>query len=668
MSLYVGHLSPHARPEALERVFQRFGRCNFQLKDGYGFVVYEVTANAERALRALRGKRICGEQISLNWSNKQPRPARVSRFDEPYYRRAFRAEDNFVGRRSLQDRRNFSAADHPHVYSHGERLFDVAPNKEAGKTHEDAEEVSKQRDQSLTDAMLDDDTAELNPLEHDRWGGLTGDVLDGHGTENGSEFDRYEPYHGYNPRSERENHQRASSDGSLDRSLHGKRKRDHFIEETERSFDKSKPPLICYNCGQVGHIKRKCPEVDARHDKFSYFDNAGDDFRDRVGRLKKFRANSWGRPSTSRDPFIARRRTWEGKELNSEKGSRLLKTGGSLERKEKCKMDLRSEPQTKKGSKKSSRSKKKIEKKRKERASDTSSLSSSSSKSRSRRSHSKYISDSKSHSTSRSASSRSSSESSRSRSMVSSYAKSRSSRSRSRSLLKSRSRSPSLRSLSLSVSLDQQSSSSRKSMERSAFMATTNAKNDFELMGSAETKEVSKINNSELKMLKDGNALAPMGDKSQANEYLEIVGECSQKIESKVKDNETDACIDVFVDDAGAGTCPSSINLREALYIKPQMDPGCESRCSGRMSSKEMFSALRHYGFLSPEVDKLDVSVDGFFGAARLWPWEMIYFRRLRRGPISTENYARRLEQNKEFGIVDKYIRSSSGWGEIGDT
>ncbi|CAL5207435.1 unnamed protein product [Lathyrus oleraceus] len=34
-------------------------------------------------------------------------------------------------------------------------------------------------------------------------------------------------------------------------------------------------------------------------------------------------------------------------------------------------------------------------------------------------------------------------------------------------------------------------------------------------------------------------------------------------------------------------------------------------------------------------------------------------------GLISTENYAGRVAQNQEFGIVDKYIINSSGWGEF---
>jgi hypothetical protein len=64
------------------------------------------------------------------------------------------------------------------------------------------------------------------------------------------------------------------------------------------------------------------------------------------------------------------------------------------------------------------------------------------------------------------------------------------------------------------------------------------------------------------------------------------------------------------------------------------------------------------------KVDSLDQPVEKYFGAARHWPWEIIYYRRLKKGPISTENYTKRLEQNKGFGTVDQYVRSSSGWWE----
>ncbi|KAI4348915.1 hypothetical protein L6164_009579 [Bauhinia variegata] len=75
MSLYIGNLSAHTRRDELERVFGRFGRCNVDLKrEGYGFVVYDIPPNAEKALRALQGGNVCGEPLTLTWSSKQPRP------------------------------------------------------------------------------------------------------------------------------------------------------------------------------------------------------------------------------------------------------------------------------------------------------------------------------------------------------------------------------------------------------------------------------------------------------------------------------------------------------------------------------------------------------------------------------------------------------------------
>lgn len=78
-----------------------------------------------------------------------------------------------------------------------------------------------------------------------------------------------------------------------------------------------------------------------------------------------------------------------------------------------------------------------------------------------------------------------------------------------------------------------------------------------------------------------------------------------------------------------------------------------------------MFAVLKHFGLGVPEENQIGLTVEEYFNAARLWPWEMIYYRQLKKGPISTENYARRLEQNTEFGIVDKCIRSirSSSFG-----
>ncbi|XP_020581350.1 serine/arginine-rich splicing factor 4-like [Phalaenopsis equestris] len=665
MSLYVGHLSPHVSQDELEGVFRRFGRCHFQLKDGYGFVVYEVTANAERALRALRGKQICGEQISLNWSNKQPRPfqrpPRGSRFDEPHRRRVFREEGDVTGFRSSQDERDFSIDIRSPAYNAGHRV-DSAPDKEAGHTWEDVDGVRGNRVENLSDPLMDEDTGDLNPLEHDRWGERANDMLPGHGLCKDSDFDGYEPYHGYNKRNEKEDNQRASSDSSPYRAIHGKGHREHFIVEAERRFDKPMPHLACYNCGQVGHIRRRCPEGDGRRGRFTKFERRRDgmSFKDKVeGRRKKFQANSRGRPGTSIDPLVARHRAWDRKGSHS---SKSVKTESSPERREKSRVKLHSRSQSKKGTKDKYSSKKRSKKKRRVEASETSSMSSDSSKSSSGKTHSKSISGSRSYSKSTS-SSRSHPASSRSRSMsVSSYAKFKSSRSRSRSLSRSKSRSTPYGSLSLSISLGRKSSSSPKNIERNVQINTI-PKNNSEHMESLESKHSSKMNNSETKTLKDENSFSPLGDKTQSNvEYYEKNSFNEHKTDLKVGYNKTDAC---FTTLNGAGSATENYSETSALQGSPMKNPIEQVAVDSTiLSTREMLSALHHNGLASLKEGELDVSVEGYFGAARLWPWEMIYYRRLRRGPISTENYAKRLEQNKEFGIVDKYIRSCSGWGE----
>jgi hypothetical protein len=61
--------------------------------------------------------------------------------------------------------------------------------------------------------------------------------------------------------------------------------------------------------------------------------------------------------------------------------------------------------------------------------------------------------------------------------------------------------------------------------------------------------------------------------------------------------------------------------------------------------------------------DSSDQSVEKYFGAAlhACGPGKPFTYRGRKKGPISTENYAKRVEQNREFGIVDQYVRRSSG-------
>ncbi|KAF5750560.1 serine/arginine-rich splicing factor 4-like isoform X1 [Tripterygium wilfordii] len=91
-----------------------------------------------------------------------------------------------------------------------------------------------------------------------------------------------------------------------------------------------------------------------------------------------------------------------------------------------------------------------------------------------------------------------------------------------------------------------------------------------------------------------------------------------------------------------------------------------KSKCTASISPEELNMVLKHYGLKGTNERERQLSVEDYNGSSRLWPWEIIYYRRLKKGPISTENYARRIAQNREFGITDKYIRSSSGWYEFG--
>jgi len=118
-------------------------------------------------------------------------------------------------------------------------------------------------------------------------------------------------------------------------------------------------------------------------------------------------------------------------------------------------------------------------------------------------------------------------------------------------------------------------------------------------------------------------------------------------------------------DNATNGMQSQNANFDDSSSMKSEQDVVVKNgrNKSLKLTTNEVITALKHYGVEAQE-DSSDQPVEKYFGAARLWPWEIIYYRRRKKGPISTENYAKRLEQNKEFGIVDQYVRSSSGWWE----
>jgi hypothetical protein len=122
----------------------------------------------------------------------------------------------------------------------------------------------------------------------------------------------------------------------------------------------------------------------------------------------------------------------------------------------------------------------------------------------------------------------------------------------------------------------------------------------------------------------------------------------------------------VYDDNVADGVQVQKTNSEDASSVKSSKDILVKSERSNslKLTTNEVVSALKHYGMEARGTDLLNQPVEKYFGAARLWPWEVIYYRKLKKGPISTENYAKRLEQNKEYSIVDRYVRSSSGWWE----
>uniref|UniRef100_A0A1D1Z6X9 Serine/arginine-rich splicing factor 6 n=1 Tax=Anthurium amnicola TaxID=1678845 RepID=A0A1D1Z6X9_9ARAE len=670
MSLFLGNLSSHVHPEELERVFRRFGRCDVQLKDGYGFVIYQVPENAERALRSLRGKQICGENIALDWSKKQPRPfqrfSRGRRFYEPFHGRNFREEDNGERNKDPRYYRNFAMGrGRRPTFSHRGHHFD-----EMNYSREDVGSLREEKVPSIKERTLNEGGAvEPNPAGNGRWGEPVNGSSDDNGAENEAEFERYEPFRGFDRRDDNE-HQIPGSDGSpVQVSSPDKGRREHSSDAAHKQSDNPKPHLTCFGCGLAGHKMRDCPQGDrSRREKLDRFErrNHETNFKVRHGRgLKRKVPASRGRPNAGRDSMLSRPHAGDGKGSQSQKPRKVDRRGeSSPESTENHHCRAKRESGGRKRGRHESGTPKKERRKRSTRRSLSSSLHSDSvaSSSRSKSRSSRSVSGVSSHSRSRSVSSRSHSESSSSRS-VSSYSKSRSSRSR--SMTRSRTR-------SLSVSLDQNIPASPKDV---ATVVDSSAKDAMEHVSSPESKEPLVANsNAELKgVFEDENAFTFSKVDVDTYEEQGRGDGCEDENFSDLNAGlaEKDSCMDLL-DKVSFSSEKSSENLGEENNLGEAQSDGLshqihvgipDSKCT-KMSLEEMCTVLKHYGFSTPEEIDPGLSVGGYFGAARLWPWEVIYCRRLKKGPITTENYARRITQNKEFGIMDKYIRSSSGWGE----
>ncbi|GMJ07139.1 hypothetical protein HRI_004383100 [Hibiscus trionum] len=621
MSLYIGHLSSHTRRDELERVFERFGRCNVNLKDGYGFVVYDYPPNAQKALRALQGRNICGKPLTLTWSNKQPRPFKnFARADQTYDREPHRMRSSARG--GDYGSRNFDLNVHPDCKT----SIEQTECHDTGLNSADRLNADIDNHQDHVKQFIREDNYG-NDIEHemdDRWDGQRHDHSNGNDIEHEMEFDRYV---GYDRKADNENHQIVYYSGYPAEQSPQERIATELIgEETLNHPKDAKLLQACYSCGALGHKMHNCPhEITSGR------------YSSRLG------SSSWAKLQQDKDPRRTNRFQDARKAFGSGKSGRLIENGSSFVGKE----------------------------------TDRAWENDSEGKKRSRRrggTPQRHMPRSISKSRSRSISSRARSSSKNLRlSSISQYSRSRSSQSSSRS--------NSLTCFSSPVSLGRSS-------------ASLSAKGKFNLKGSLdkantpESKGIMVGGDVHLENANFENSVAPVTNEnagSSAKVESEVEkdqamqgGNCHNHMTPRsvpqVKNpstplSEKSAPADESLPPENLGEIKGSRDFdamtTEDVMVQPVETDSDTSVRSTSISPEELCMVMKHYGLEPPNENEWHPSAEDYFGAARLWPWEIIYYRRLKKGPISTENYARRVAQNKEFGIVDKYIRSSSGWGEL---
>jgi hypothetical protein len=644
MSLHIGRLSPDVQQSHLEHLFQKYGCCVVNLKDGYGFAVYDSNADAARALRALQGRYVCGGRITVNWSKQQPRFSqgfrRSSRFAEYSHRTSRDGGGNIRFRDSLAEKNQPASHDEGHDKNHAashDECHDPASalekecDKSVGGVHAAGENIGG-REASPGEGKRDEGgTVDASAIEHERWV-EAGKVTPG----DGAEFDFYEPYHGLDRQEETENVIKRSSWDSHNHRRSAEKWQGHPDKCVDLSHDDKSRSPTCYTCGVSGHIARYCPqEMDAgfkaRRD--------GLNFREKLElRQRRFGSPSRRRPEYHVHPMDQKRhRDQDGRKPFSDIKKRV--SGLSNVHRESRRHDHNSENVR--------QAMKETHKRHRSDRSRGSSLSSEHSK------HSRHdnIRELKSYRTS--SDSRCRSLHSRFRVHSPSYSAHSSSKS-SQPTQPGGSRSNINHPVPfLTAAPPQHKSSSdvenknpdglmKSHLEdNSGFRMTPEIKHintKQEGKGSALNSEVPTTSN--VDALSNGECLVP--DKG-AN----VAGYAGGNLDKILAD---------YNDNVASGV--QSQNANQSMLVKNGRSK------SLKLTTNEVISALKHYRMETHEVDSLDQPVEKYLGAARLWPWEIVYYRRLKKGSISTENYAKRLEQNKEFGIVDQYVRSSSGWWE----
>lgn len=743
MSLFVGNISSRVHQTELERTFQRFGRSKLELKDGYGFVVYDTVRDAEKALRALKGRIICGEQLSITWSRKQRPFRRFSGKDFPgrsYGNRDFRKEVHEIKARNSQEREEIANNLNKHA-NHKEDTegngFVFKEGKVDGSKNDMVGEDEKC--QNLIEAAFNERCkTDPVPLENDRWGEPLSEASDEHNiAEEATNLQRYDPYSADNRKEEdayeNEKYQKVKSNDSYaannsERGLKHRERNEAWMGHG--GFGKSLER--CYICGQMGHVMRQCCSraVVSRRDKFDRVGQKRTSERNFKGnglmRFKGAREMEWSRNDLTRDS-IPKRKDFIGQRFIRKDRRLHDRTEGFTEKKRKhsrylC--DDRKEAQTRErtgrrhkkhrttsipwqaGVRHNSHSSGPHSESQHRTHSTCSTPSSQSSFSRSQSSRSSsLLASSQSHSCSPwsgSKSSRSYPLSSHPRShSVSSYTKS------AKPVSKSRSCSVTPRSLSVSLSPRVRRSPSPSWLDhglcglQDATFSTQSLKNNSPSEAQKDLSEqmihgndvaehmereylrlaVKVENDLRVRIIQDYEIENPGRciDNSRNCMYSESTGKRENSSSAEGADTDRVAedygtkdgmvrnpelnMAEISVD-TSMKACFENVNMAHVKVGDESSIGKGDEKCAANISLEEVNVILHHSRGMSIEDAEHGSSVESNIGAARLWPWEVILYRRLKRGAISTANYSRRMSQNKMFGIVDKYIRSSSGWWE----
>lgn len=670
MSLHIGNLSAHTRGDDLKHVFWRFGRCNLRLKDRYGFVEYDFVQDAKKALRALQGRKICGEHLTLTWSRKQPKPFHGNPRGVSSY------ELQHEGRMNENDWQDYEL-DNEQPDSDGRRFNSVnMRDDDRGDHRGDIQDYNGDR-HDFREGLPDDIGRAVPKLvDTGRWGEQVHDPSNA----NGVEFDRYEPHQDHDRKYEDENCRMAYSGGGFAPRSSQENVRIKRMNCTTLNHS-SDMRSTCFSCGASGHKIRNCPRKYSSGRKLTRFDNRQDDAAYERSRgeaeLERMGSRSVGEMQltegtasrhmnggmasgsgkhkmvtdnvsspTGNENNITEIKDHEGKKRSRREGESPKGHGGK-----KARRSVSSSPHSRYAASRlrscsTSQSSKSV----------TRSGSQSRSNSASRGEHHSVSYDSRLLSTSKSSKSRSRSSSSISLSV--SLSPSPFSSNKAHTNIKASAGTPKSKEIQvkqrqpvegdacIEKADDENTMDAIKSSHAvSSFEAEVDTKNDHPLQmnGDGENHTMSR---SIHEVTNPGTPLPEIGSHT--------TGSLSPEGLSDVQDRQNSNALMI-------GHVPSQ--SKEPASETPIY---CTTGRSTSISSDELCTVLKHYGLELPEESERHLPMEGYFGSARLWPWEVINYRRVKKGLISVENYARRVAQNQEFGIVDKYIRSSSGWGEIG--